>query len=171
VALTDEPYTYVGGAFILDRGVMTRMQQSKKILEILWPKELSMTPEMTIESDLASTQNLRERWTKISRIPHDTFEFLESLRLFYPDFHHHWLLSSPTTLAYFGIEECYAIFEHSSKWKEIVWPLHILNLYNTLSDKVQLFRGGVGTIEEVLIGHSWTLDMDFAEPYATKKME
>ncbi len=143
------------------------MSQSNKILVMVFPGESPADAEIRIERDLVSISNLRPRWNEIKDMSHDSVEFIEGLRDFFGDFQSVWELSSPKTIACIGIEDCLAIFELASAWKHLVWPIHLLELYNNLPDQVQIFRGGAGSVEDVLSGHSWTLDIGFAQVFAT----
>jgi hypothetical protein len=69
-------------------------------------------------------------------------------------------------LAVFGEKDCFELMELAAKNKSFVWGVDMEVYFEDLPDKVTIYRGGVGSVQDVAAGHSWSLDEGFAAPYA-----
>jgi len=117
-------------------------------------------------AQLDQLSELKVMWVAIEKIDRNDYTYLVELNKFYEKFSYYWSLSSPKTIDCFGEKICYEIFELCSKWKECVWGMDALTYYAQLPEELKIFRGGVGSIQQILVGHSWTLNQDLAFNYS-----
>lgn len=117
-------------------------------------------------AQLDQLAELKVMWEALKQMEEDDYTYIDELRNFYEEFAYYWSLSSPKTIDFFGENRCYEIFEICSKWKECVWGMDALSYYEQLPEELTVFRGGAGSIQQILNGHSWTLNQDLATNYS-----
>lgn len=100
----------------------------------------------------------------------DTGKALDLLP-FCRDFFGTWATSSPVVLHILGQEKVLAILEFLSTRRQITWESYDYEYFVQLPDRIQIFRGGSGAMEEVLQGFSWSMDREIATYYANQSQE
>ena len=117
-------------------------------------------------AQLAQLPEIKVMWEAIEKMNHNDYTYLVELNKFYEEFSYFWSLSSPKTIDCFGEKLCYDIFELFYKWKECVWSADALIYYEQLPEELTVYRGGAGSIQQILAGHSWTLNQGLATNYS-----
>ena len=63
------------------------------------------------------------------------------------------------------------ILELFSTCRGITWEYEHYAYYEQLPDHIQIFRGGSGTLDDVLLGFSWSLNKVVAEQFANSSLD
>ncbi len=109
---------------------------------------------------------IKGKWDALDKMDKEAYTFLDELGKFHEEFSFYWLLSSPRTISCFGEKICFEIFELFLKWKDSVLSIEALSYYEELPEELIIFRGGAGSVEQIVSGHSWTLNHALAANYA-----
>lgn len=87
------------------------------------------------------------------------------------DFFAAWATSSPVVLELLGEAKVMEILEFFAARRELTWTLDDYEYFKCLPDRVQIFRGGTGTVEDIRNGFSWSTSEAVAEQYAKQNKE
>ena len=117
-------------------------------------------------AQLDQLPEVKVRWAAIEKLDKNDYTYLVELEKFCEEFSYYWRLSSPKTIDCFGEKLCYEVFELFFKWKECVWGVEALTYYGQLPEELTVFRGAAGSMQQILCGHSWTLNQDLAINYS-----
>lgn len=126
------------------------------------------------EKSLALITGFAERFEALKTqfdsdyIDHDRIQELEK---FSGDFFWAWATSSPSIFSAISSSKVMEILELFSKYRQIIWEYEHYRYYEQLPDHIQIFRGGSGNLDDVLLGFSWSLSKEVAERFAKSSLD
>lgn len=91
---------------------------------------------------------------------------MPDLRQFGVDFFDAWMNSSRVVINALGKRQTMDILDLLSTRRGSTWQAEDYQLLLRLPERVTIYRGGAGTLDEVLKGFSWTLDRFVADQFA-----
>lgn len=143
-----------------------------KVLRCVFPD--GQVPDWYIppERTLALIPGFKARYQSTKRILdpdcRDAYSLIRELREFSRDFFWAWEMSSPMVLEVCGASQAMAMLELFAFRREMIWDYEYVPYYERLPDRVEIFRGGAGSPEDVLKGFSWSLWPEVAEQFAAR---
>lgn len=96
---------------------------------------------------------------------------VKDLEMLSGDFFWAWTTSSPAVIAALSSPKVLEMLELFSKYRGITWGYEHYAYYEQLPDNIQIFRGGSGTLDDVLLGFSWSLSQEVAERFANSSLD
>lgn len=91
-------------------------------------------------------------WSEIEKL---TFEIMGA-----------WIHSSGELLRVIGQEKVFSIFGVISNYRQELWDYDEYKAFISLPEKIKIYRGGVGGMNEILKGFSWTASLEVAKGYS-----
>jgi len=127
------------------------------------------------EKALALVAGFDERYESLKTIFDsgylDSYDIVKDLEKLSRDFFWAWMTSSPAVIAALGSPKVMEILELFSTYRGITWEYEHYAYYEQLPDHIEIFRGGSGTLDNVLLGFSWSLSKEIAEQFANSSLD
>lgn len=149
------------------------MSTGLSILQFVFPEGQIPDGYQGPEKALALIAGFVERFEALKTIFDSGYldHRIQDLEKFSGDFFWAWATSSPAIFAALSSSMVMEILELFSTHRSITWEHEHYAYYEQLPDHIQIFRGGSGKLDDVLLGFSWSLSKEVAEQFANSSLD
>jgi hypothetical protein len=146
--------------------------KSLKLLRTIFPDGKIPDGYQPPEKALALIPGFVDRYESLKGIfdcdyvDHEKVEKFRELAKLADDFFWAWETSSRAVTLALGETRAIEILELFSIQRSLTWEFDAFMFFERCPDHIEIFRGGEGKLDDLLLGFSWSLSKDVAERFA-----